>query len=389
MEKTKAKIIAAAGKLITDRGITYATISRIAKEAKIADSLIYKYFGGKEHLLFSIAFQRMNEALAELEEHLRGIRDSESSLRKMMWYSLRYNDRHPGYIKILLFEARSNKDFYSTSGYQIMKKHSAITMNILNQGVADGVFRSNIDMRLVRDIIYGTLDFEGISKVTGEIQESINDFDDVMASIINMIAIRDKSSESNNESRILTAAEKVFAKYGFTKAKISKIAKLAGVAEGTIYDYFKSKEDLILSIPVKWFQKHLDQLPETSHVQSPLIKLQRLIRDHFQLFLLHREFLRVFLLDILFNMRFYRSTAYESFRKYLRVIEEVIEEGKANKSFRSDVNARVFRNMFLGAFSHMALRWFVVKSDKKYEKMMEINHLVDLLTSAILADDSA
>jgi TetR/AcrR family fatty acid metabolism transcriptional regulator len=200
-----------------------------------------------------------------------------------------------------------------------------------------------------------------------------------------MITMKKGDSKSDNWNRILMAAEKVFAKDGFSRARVSEIAKLAGVGEGTIYDYFKNKEDLILSIPAKRLQNHLDLLSEVFHVRSPLRKLEGLIRSHFTTYLLNREFLKIFLLDIQFNMRFYHSTAYDIFRKYLRIIEDVIEEGKAEKTFRSDVNPRVFRNMFLGAFSHLALRWFILGNDKQYDKTMEINVLVNLLSSAVAA----
>lgn len=386
MEKTKKRILVAGEKLIAERGIAHATVGNVAREVKIADSLIYKYFSSKEDLLFSIAYQRMDEAIAELEEQLQGIKDPGSRLRKMIWYSLRYNDLHPAYARILLFEVRSNEGFYSSPGYQIMQKHAAITMDILKQGVGDGIFQDDIDMRIVRDIIYGTLDLETVSCIAArEIESSIDDFDDIVALILNMITIKKGNNKSDNWDRILIAAEKVFARDGFSKAKVSQIAKLAGVGEGTIYDYFKNKEDLILSIPAKRLQNHLDLLSEVFHARSPLRKLEGLIRSHFTTYLLNREFLKIFLLDIQFNMRFYHSTAYDIFRKYLRIIEDVIEEGKAEKTFRSDVNPRVFRNMFLGAFSHLALRWFILGNDKKYDKTMEINLLVNLLSSAVVA----
>jgi TetR/AcrR family fatty acid metabolism transcriptional regulator len=386
MKKTKNRILVAGEKLIAEKGIAYATVGSVAREVKIADSLIYKYFSSKEDLLFSIAYQRMDEATAELAEQLQGIKDPESRLRKMIWYSLRYNDLHPAYARILLFEVRSNKGFYFSPGYQIMRKHAAITMDILKQGVADGIFQDDIDMRMVRDIIYGTLDLEAIGCIAAsEIERSIDDFDDIVALILNMITIKKGNSKSDNWSRILMAAEKVFARDGFSRAKVSEIAKLAGVGEGTIYDYFKNKEDLILSIPAKRFQKHLDLLSEVFQVTSPLRKLEGLIRSHFTTYLLNREFLKIFLLDIQFNMRFYHSAAYDIFRKYLKIFEDVIEEGKAEETFRSHVNPRVFRNMFLGAFSHLALRWFILGNDKKYDKTMEINHLVNLLSSAVLA----
>jgi TetR/AcrR family fatty acid metabolism transcriptional regulator len=95
-----------------------------------------------------------------------------------------------------------------------------------------------------------------------------------------------------------------------------------------------------------------------------------------------REFLKVFLLQLQLTKRFYGSKAYESIRGYFRVIEGVIEEGKLDGSFRSDVNARVFRNMFLGTFSHMALRWLILGQGT--DKMGEIDHVTNLMSEAVL-----
>jgi TetR/AcrR family fatty acid metabolism transcriptional regulator len=85
-------------------------------------------------------------------------------------------------------------------------------------------------------------------------------------------------------------------------------------------------------------------------------------------------------------MRFYGSPAYDKFRTYLRLIEEVIEEGKDAAVFHSDVNPRVFRNMFLGAFSHMALRWLILHESTDTDRMEEINQVTELLASAVSAD---
>jgi TetR/AcrR family transcriptional regulator, fatty acid metabolism regulator protein len=117
--------------------------------------------------------------------------------------------------------------------------------------------------------------------------------------------------------RILLAAEKVFAEKGFTKARISEIAKLAQVAEGTVYDYFQNKEDLLLSIPTKRFERYLKELPETFEIKNPVRKLRRFIKYHFLLFLTERDFLKVFLLQVLLNKRFYHSEAFDSLKQLL------------------------------------------------------------------------
>ena len=188
------------------------------------------------------------------------------------------------------------------------------------------------------------------------------------------------------KNQILDTAVIVFSKSGYYTATVDDIAKEAGIAKGSIYYHFKSKEDLLLSIPVKRFQNHLNQLKETFQVLSPLRKLRRLLRYHFTLYLPNRDFLKVFLLDIQLNMQFYSSKAYESFRQYMQAIEQVIEEGKSEGTFRPDVNARVFRNMFLGAFTHMALRWVIFGDKKRHDKMMEVDNLVDLMSSAVSLD---
>jgi TetR/AcrR family fatty acid metabolism transcriptional regulator len=161
---------------------------------------------------------------------------------------------------------------------------------------------------------------------------------------------------------------------------------LASVADGTIYEYFNSKEDILQSIAIKRFSTYLADVAEAFEIKNPLRKLRRLIKYHFSSFLSERQFLKVFLLQLQLSMRFYGSEAHDKFRTYFRLIEDVIEEGKAAEVFHSDVNARVFRNMFLGAFSHMALRWLILHESTDTDRMEEINQVTELLASAVTAD---
>jgi TetR/AcrR family fatty acid metabolism transcriptional regulator len=382
-EDKKARILAAAEEIMSQKGLADSTISEIAYKAGVADSVIYQYFKGKEELLFSIPAERMKEVLDLLDEQLQGIRDPESRLRKMIWFHLRYNDTHPGYSRILLLECRSSTAFYKTPAYQLIREYAKVLSSILKSGVEDGSFRPDLDIRLMRDIVLGTLDWETISCLaSGEIEESVPDLEDIMVLVHAMIAPR-QESEINKADRILSAAEKVFAAKGFPKATISEIAKSARVAEGTVYEYFANKEDLLLSIPVKRFGRYLDELPETFHIRNPLRKLRRFIRYHFSLFLTEREFLKVFLLQIQLNKRFYGSKAFETFRNYFRAVEEIIEEGKIKGSFHSEASPRIFRNMFLGTFSHLALRWIILGKGTETDKMQELNQVTDLLSMAV------
>ena len=375
-------ILAAAEEIIAQKGLYASTIAEISRTAGVTDSIIYQHFRGKRDLLFSIPAERMKEVLVLLDDAVKGIRDVESQLSKLVWFHLDYNDHHPGYARILLFECRSSSDFYQTSAYQLVRQYAGFLLNILDQGIKDGVFRSDLDRRLVRDIIFGTLNCETIfCFALNEIQESVSDFDDIVNLILPMVEKRPESRLPKAD-KILNMAEKVFSEKGFSGATIGEIAKSSGISEGLVYEYFSTKEDLLLSIPKRRFDDYLKELPETFQMSDPLRKLRRFIKYYYLLFLDNRAFLRMFLFLIEPNSSFYQSEAFSSFRKYFHVVEEIIKEGKEQGTFRSDVNPRVFRNMFLGAFSHIALRWEIL--GKGVDKIYEINQLTDLLCSAVL-----
>lgn len=379
--------MATAEELIAEKGLSATTISEISQRAGVTTSLVHKYFGTKENLLFSLAVARMEDATEELREQLRGIKDPVSRLRKMIWYSLRFNDNHPGFIITLLFEVRSNRTFYLSSEYETMKNHSRITMDILNQGAKDGVFRSDIDMRLVRDIIYGIFDFESISCfITREIQNHTDDFEEIIQILMRIALARKQNQVEEKKLLIMRAAEKEFAEHGFHKAKISKIASQAKLAEGTIYEYFRSKQELLFSTPIIPFENYLYQLQNTFDTKSHLETLRNLLYLFFINFLSNRNLLSIFIFDIQFNSQFYSSHSHKVFRQQLEIIEQAIECGKTEGAFRSDLTTHIFRNMFLGAFTHMAIRWINAKNDRKYDKMMEIENLINLMTLAIVKE---
>jgi TetR/AcrR family fatty acid metabolism transcriptional regulator len=160
------------------------------------------------------------------------------------------------------------------------------------------------------------------------------------------------------------------------------------VSEGTIYEYFKNKEELLFSIPEERFREHIASLDEIFEIRNPLRKLRRLIHYHFLLYLRERNFLKVFLLHIQLNQRFYESPVYGTFKRYIQIITDTVEEGKRDGSIRSDVNTRVFRNLFLGTFSHMALRWVILGKEGEIDKMREIDEAVLLLARAVTSNST-
>lgn len=156
------------------------------------------------------------------------------------------------------------------------------------------------------------------------------------------------------------------------------------MAEGTVYEYFRNKEALLFSIADHQFRNHVKKLTKVFEAKTPLRKLQRLISYHFFLYLTQRDFLKVFLLHVQLNRRFYSSDFNDTYRHYTDIVELILEEGKKDGSIRADINNRVFRNLFLGAFSHMALRWLMFDQKTEADRIKEIDELVLLLSRAVV-----
>jgi TetR/AcrR family fatty acid metabolism transcriptional regulator len=384
MNGAKLKILDAAEQLISEKGIKGTTISKIARKADVVDSHIYLYFKNKDDLLFAVADERLKEAHELMSDQLHGILDAKSRLSRIIWHSLRYNDLHPGFVRIL-FDCYTNKAFYQTPAYNVGRKIAGIIMEILIQGVSDGIFREDINMRIVQLIILGAIDFEAIScMMIGETAEGSKDLEDIMALLFPMIYKQIMPETEEKKSRILKGARKVFAEKGYTKTRISEIAEAADVGEATIYDYFKNKEDLLLSIPESSLRTNEDFLIELFEIKTPYRKLRRFLRYYLWLFLKDQDFLKVFISDIQLNKKFYSTKAYDNYKCYYQKLEAILEEGKTDGSFRPDINTRVFRNMFLGAFFRLALRWVVFGDKYSFEKLTEIETCINLFSSVVL-----
>ena len=164
MKKKRWKILKAAEKIMSEKG-NKASINEISEKSGVTDSVLYHYFKNKEDLLFSVAQERLNDALVKLEEQLQGIVDPISQLSKLIWFQLYYHDIHQDFANLLLFECRSNERFKRHEAYETIKRWSDVGVNILANGVEDGTFRPDLLLPIVRDAVFGLADMENIQSM--------------------------------------------------------------------------------------------------------------------------------------------------------------------------------------------------------------------------------
>jgi TetR/AcrR family fatty acid metabolism transcriptional regulator len=388
-ETTREGILKNAEELVSAKGLYDITISEIAGRAGVSDSVLYHYFKNKEDLVFSIAEINFVEAIQGLRENLDGILEPLSKLSKMIWFHLKFNQTHHHYPRIWLFECRANRNFYHHSAYQSVRKYAGIPLEILLQGVERGVFRADVNMRLVRDLIFGALDWETLQTLAAPAEsQGFSDISLLMEHLSAMIKVqgRSRAEDSDKSLRIVEAAERLFSVKGFKETGIKEIARMANVAEGTVYEHFKKKEDILFHIPLRRFSEHLRSLTEVFEVKTPLKKLTRFIQHHFLLLLTGREFLKTFLLDLQLNPAFYETQAFQLFQDYCRIVDEILEEGKRDGSFRDSANAKIFKNLLFGGFNHVALRWLILDSASKSDRLAEMDETIRLLVRSVISD---
>ncbi|MDQ0220124.1 TetR/AcrR family transcriptional regulator [Peribacillus cavernae] len=165
--------------------------------------------------------------------------------------------------------------------------------------------------------------------------------------------------------QIIDAAVIAIAENGYHQAQVSKIAKQAGVADGTIYLYFKNKEDILISLFHEKMGFLVEQIEEEMKGKpSAAEKLLVLIKKHFQILSDDHHLAIVTQLELRQSNKELRLRINGVLRGYLSLVDQIINEGKENGEFSEDLNNRLARQMIFGTIDETATTW--VMNDQKY-----------------------
>lgn len=156
---------------------------------------------------------------------------------------------------------------------------------------------------------------------------------------------------------ILKVATEVFAEGGFGETTIAHISQKAKIAEGSIYHYFKNKEDLLFSIPEERMENFLSGLHENLEgVKGALNKLRKLIWYHLHFYEKNRDYVLILLQNIRQKTSFTSTRAYQLIRDFSRLVAQILEEGKEEGVIRADIDSKILRDALLGAIEHITIR---------------------------------
>lgn len=181
---------------------------------------------------------------------------------------------------------------------------------------------------------------------------------------VHSTAKKRKGAAPDKRDRILKAAIEVFAKNGFYATRVSEIAKAAGVADGTIYLYFKNKDDVLITIFENGLHQLLSILREVAESDETFEKrIRRIIELQLGLLEEQRDLAEVITVNLRQSSRLLKQYAAPLFMQYIEVIAGVIREGQEQGAFRKDLNARVVARSLFGALDAILLTWALGDGD--------------------------
>jgi TetR/AcrR family fatty acid metabolism transcriptional regulator len=176
-------------------------------------------------------------------------------------------------------------------------------------------------------------------------------------------------SPVNKKALILKAAIKVFARYGFSRARTAVIAREARVAEGTIYNYFKSKDDLILTIFEQTWRDMIRTLRAALRpIHDPVRKMTLVLTTVIDLFESDPQLAEVFLVELRQSGKCFSSQPMAVILEFLDLLEEILKEGIAQGMIRKDINTKVARGFLFGAVESILLGWLLRRTHPEFFK---------------------
>ena len=169
-----------------------------------------------------------------------------------------------------------------------------------------------------------------------------------------------RTRSDDKRRRILDAAVRVFARKGYFAARVSDVARRAGVADGTIYLYFRTKEDILVSLFDDVMKEHVARgRDEVRRTPGAAAKLHKLAARHLRLLGDNPDLAVVFQVELRQSTKFMERFTASWFKDYLELLTAAIEEGQREGSLRAELPKRLLAKALFGALDEMVTSWML------------------------------
>jgi TetR/AcrR family fatty acid metabolism transcriptional regulator len=191
-----------------------------------------------------------------------------------------------------------------------------------------------------------------------------------------------KAERGDKRDALLRAAIETFAARGYFNAQVADVARTAGVAAGTVYLYFRGKDDLLISIFEKTMKEAIAAGRESiASLDDPLAQLRAIARLHLDRMSRDRDLAVVFQVELRQSTKFMERFSATYLRDYLGIIRDAVAKGQATGAFRKDVNPTLAAKLLFGMLDEMATNWILSK--RRYSLANEAEAIVDLFVRGV------
>src|SRR2546429_6610380 len=194
-----------------------------------------------------------------------------------------------------------------------------------------------------------------------------------------------RNGSGGKRESILRAATRVFAHNGYFNSKVADIARAADVADGTVYLYFKSKEEILHSI----FDQNMAEAIASGRklikaLSDPREKLRRIAKLHLERLGADRDLAVVFQVELRGSTKFMEEFSAAGFAEYLDLLCKCFEEGQRSGVFRKQLKAKVMSKILFGALDEMATNWIL--SRRRYKLAPMADQVLDIFLNGVSAE---
>ncbi len=197
-----------------------------------------------------------------------------------------------------------------------------------------------------------------------------------------------RGTGGDKRERILAAAERIFAQRGFFHARVSEIAREAGVADGTIYLYFKSKDDLLISL----FESRMERVVVTLGAAieragpRPRDRLVAFLDTYAHMVVDNPALAEVLTVELRQSSKFMKEYQSRQFGDFLRLLAGLVADGQEAGEFHRELPAPVVARAIFGMLDELALAWLLGKGEK-FDILRAAGHVGSLVLQGLQRRD--
>ena len=197
-----------------------------------------------------------------------------------------------------------------------------------------------------------------------------------------------KELKEKTRARILDAARTLFAEQGYQQTTITEIAKMVRLSEGSLYEHFRGKEDLLLTIPDVWVTNAIEELElQLLGIEGAINKLRKFLWWYVHYIESEPLTAKVVFLFLKTNPNFLHTDVYPNVKTFYSYLLKIFEEGRESGEMREDLDPFIARAIFLGTIEHMVIRWLL--KDTNYSLFENLEPTFKTLVDGFRGRESA